>query len=241
MRKGKTPDQGSSLGRLLLLYVVPVLIFGLGFIPFVLAGYIFVLLFRGFLLWFLILLPFFLYISIILTIYSQVFISGCCIKGLHLTYKPGVFSYCLRDTTSFKWILVCSLYTPIRKILETVPIGKPKNTYFRLLGMKLGTNSLVGGVIKDPCVTEIGDNTTIGEYSVIYGHIHNYDDGTITISKVTIGSNCVIGAGAIIMPGAEIQDNVIVAAGAVVTKQQVLKRGKRYGGVPAKEIKYQKD
>jgi len=237
MTKGETPDQDSSLGHLLLLYVVPILIFGIGFIPCVLAGFIFFTLFRGYVLWLLFLLPFFLYFCIILTIFSQVFISGCFIKGFHLTYNPGVFTYCLADKTSFKWMLVCSLYTPIRKILETIPIGKPKNTYFRLLGMKLGTNSLVGGVIKDPCVTEIGDNTTIGEYSVIYGHIHNYTKGTITINKVTIGSNCVIGAGAIIMPGAQIQDDVIVAAGAVVTKQQVLEKGKRYGGIPAKILK----
>ena len=237
MTKGETQDQGSSVGHLLLLYVVPILIFGIGFIPAVLSGFIFFTLFRGYLLWLLLLLPFFLYLCVILTIFSQVFVSGYSIKGFRLTYNPGVFTYCLEDRTSFKWMLVCSLYTPIRKILETVPIGKPKNTYFRLLGMKLGTNSLVGGVIKDPCVTEIGDNTTIGEYSVIYGHIHNYNKGTITINKVTIGNNCVIGAGAIIMPGAEIQDNVIVAAGAVVTKQQVLEKGKRYGGIPAKALK----
>lgn len=36
---------------------------------------------------------------------------------------------------------------------------------------------------------------------------------------------------------AQIQDDVIVAAGAVVTKQQVLEKGKRYGGIPAKILK----
>ncbi|HEC72537.1 MAG TPA: acyltransferase, partial [Thermoplasmatales archaeon] len=115
-----------------------------------------------------------------------------------------------------------------------------KNTYYRLLGMKIGENSLVGGVIKDPCLTEFGNNVTMGEYAIIYGHIHNYEKGTIMMDRVRVGNNVVIGAGSIIMPGAVIEDNVSIAAGAVVVKGQVLKKGKIYGGVPAKEIKTKK-
>jgi acetyltransferase-like isoleucine patch superfamily enzyme len=38
------------------------------------------------------------------------------------------------------------------------------------------------------------------------------------------------------MPGATLEDDVVVAAGALVTKSQRLSRGKIYGGIPAKEI-----
>ena len=113
-----------------------------------------------------------------------------------------------------------------------------KNIYYKLLGMKIGKNTLIGGVIKDPCVTEFGDNVTMGEYSIIYGHIQDYSKGIITINRIIIGNNCVIGAGAIIMPGAILQDNVILAAGALVKQNQVLEEGKTYAGVPAKEINY---
>jgi maltose O-acetyltransferase len=102
--------------------------------------------------------------------------------------------------------------------------------------MKIGKNSLVGGVIKDPCLTEFGDNVTMGEYAIIYAHIHNMQYETIFMDKIRVGNNCVIGAGAIIMPGATLEDDVVVAAGALVTKSQRLSRGKIYGGIPAKEI-----
>ncbi len=111
-----------------------------------------------------------------------------------------------------------------------------KNIYYKLLGMKIGENTLVGGVIKDPCVTEFGDNVTMGEYAIIYGHIQDYSKGTITIGRIKIGDNCVIGAGAIIMPGATLQDNVVLAAGALVTQNQILEEGKTYAGIPAKEM-----
>jgi acetyltransferase-like isoleucine patch superfamily enzyme len=39
------------------------------------------------------------------------------------------------------------------------------------------------------------------------------------------------------MPGAVVEDDVKIAAGAVVTKGQVLKKGRVYAGIPAKEIK----
>ena len=128
----------------------------------------------------------------------------------------------------------------MRKILEIFPIGEMKNRYYRLLGMKTGENTLIGGTIMDPCLTEIGSNCTIGLYSVIYCHIHDYEKGTISMDPVKIGNNVVIGAGAYIMPGVVVEDNVKIAAGAVVTKSQILKKGKTYAGIPAREIKAKK-
>ncbi|GAH40379.1 unnamed protein product, partial [marine sediment metagenome] len=70
------------------------------------------------------------------------------------------------------------------------PVGAMKNIFYKLLGMKIGKNTLIGGVIKDPCVTEFGDNVTMGEYSIIYGHIQDYSKGIITINRIIIGNNC---------------------------------------------------
>lgn len=115
-------------------------------------------------------------------------------------------------------------------------MGGLQRTYLRLLGMKIGRHSLVGGVIKDPCLTEIGTDTTMGEYAIVYAHIHDYKKGTITFKKIKIGNGCVIGACAILMPGVTMQDNAVVGAAALVTKNRILEEGKIYGGNPAKEI-----
>jgi acetyltransferase-like isoleucine patch superfamily enzyme len=134
-------------------------------------------------------------------------------------------------------MLYCSLYNPCRKIIEIFPVGRFKNTYYRLIGMKIGKNSLIGGTIKDPCITKIGNNVTMGEYSIIYGHMHNYKDGKIIIKKVKIGNNCIIGAGSIIMPGAVLEDDVTLATGGIAIQNQILEKGKTYGGIPARELK----
>jgi acetyltransferase-like isoleucine patch superfamily enzyme len=226
--------------RYVLLSLIIFLIFSIGFIPLVFSFKLFLnyIDIDNVFHWFLI--PFIIYIEFLILIISELLISGLIIYLFRIRYKPGEFDYSFGNWNAFKWILICSLYTPCRKIIEIIPLGGIKNLYYRLLGMKIGKNSLVGGVIKDPCVTEFGENITMGEYAIIYGHILNYNDGKINISKVKIGNNCVIGAGSIIMPGAVLKDNIILAAGAVVSQNQILDENKTYGGIPAKEIKNRK-
>ena len=220
--------------------IIVFIVFSLGFFPVVLFGRIILIFIQFNQLWHFFLLPFLIYIGIIITVYYQLIISGLVIHLFNIKYKPGVYEYSFGDKNSMKWIIICSLYTPVRKILEIFPIGEMKNRYYRLLGMKTGENTLIGGTIMDPCLTEIGSNCTIGLYSVIYCHIHDYEKGTISMDPVKIGNNVVIGAGAYIMPGVVVEDNVKIAAGAVVTKSQILKKGKTYAGIPAREIKAKK-
>jgi len=219
--------------------LIPSIILILGCIPVVVVFYILQRYFDFFWftsVWYFLLLPFVLYTGAVFLLISELYITGGIVRLFNITYQPGTHDYSFRNKNTFNWTLICVLYTPFRKLLEVFPLGRIKQTYLRLLGMKIGKNSLVGGVIKDPCLTEFGDNVTMGEYAIIYAHIHNMQYETIFMEKIRIGNNCVIGAGAIIMPGATLEDDVVVAAGALVTKGQTLTKGKIYGGIPAKEI-----
>lgn len=240
-KKSKMKKYSNSIIESILLSIIVFIIFSLGFIPLIIYGRIILYLLDFNELWHFIILPFLIYIGVVVLIISQLSISGIIIKLFRIKYQPGTYKYSFRNKNAFKWTIVCSLYTPCRKVIEIFPVGAMKNIYYKLLGMKIGENTLVGGVIKDPCVTEFGENTTIGEYSIIYGHILDYAKGTITINRIRIGNNCVIGAGAIIMPGVIIHDDVTLAAGALVSQNQTLQKGKTYAGVPAKEIKMSKD
>lgn len=226
---------GFFVGYTILVFLL-FIIFSLGFLPFVFFLHFVYVYFEPKALWQWIVLPFLMYVGIAILLFSEILITGVIIKLAKIYYKPGVYEYSFKNKNAFKWILACSLYTPFRKIMEIIPVGGLKNIYYKLLGMKVGKNTLVGGVIKDPCVTSFGNNTTMGEYALIYGHIQDFSKGTLTVKHVRIGNNCIIGAGAIIMPGATIEDDVIIAAGTVVTQNQVLSKGKIYAGVPAEEI-----
>jgi acetyltransferase-like isoleucine patch superfamily enzyme len=234
--RNKSKKHSGFITGSILLSIIVFIIFSLGFFPIVFGGKLLLHFLAFDKLWHFLFLPFIIYIGVVVLIISELSISGLIIKLFNIKYKPGTYEYSFNNKNTFKWIIICSLYTPCRKIIEIFPVGTMKNIYYKLLGMKIGENTLVGGVIKDPCVTEFGDNVTMGEYAIIYGHIQDYSKGIITINRIKIGNNCVIGAGAIIMPGATLQDDVVLAAGALVKQNQVLEKGKTYAGVPAKEI-----
>ncbi|MEU0133276.1 acyltransferase [Streptomyces sp. NPDC006296] len=86
-------------------------------------------------------------------------------------------------------------------------------------GVVLGRGS---HVIADTSVS-IGSDTYCGPYVYITSTNHSYDDTGRPVGKqwprmepVVIGPGCWIGTGAVILPGARLGRNVVVAAGAVV-------------------------
>jgi hypothetical protein len=235
-KKKARAGRGSSILVFLVITVIMFLFFSIGFIPTVAMLFLIVRLIDFSQLWQWMFLPFFLYVLVIATVVCEIMVSGILIKLFRIRYQPGKYPYTFWNKNAFAWMVICSLYTPPRKILEMITLGEIKNIYLRLLGMRIGWNTLVGGVVKDPCLTSIGNNTTIGEYAILYGHITNYQAGSINMKPIVIGNDCVIGAGAIIMPGAIIDDQVTVATAAVVTQDQHLYKGKTYVGIPAKEL-----
>lgn len=83
----------------------------------------------------------------------------------------------------------------------------------------------------------IGDDTVFAPGVKIISRNHNLND----LSKwddarpVRIGKRCWIGANAVLLPGVQLGDDVVVGAGAVVTKSFL--SGSVVGGVPARIIR----
>jgi serine acetyltransferase len=89
---------------------------------------------------------------------------------------------------------------------------------------------------------EIGDDVFTGPYVYITDQNHSYADVDVPVgrqwpvnSSVRIGAGTWLGTGAVILPGAQIGRNVVVAAGAVV--RGAVPDYAVVGGVPAKVIK----
>lgn len=70
---------------------------------------------------------------------------------------------------------------------------------------------------------KIGNYTSIGHNSIVHG--------------CTVGDNCLIGMGAIIMSGATVGDNCIIAAGTIVTGKTSIPPNSMVMGIPGKVIR----
>lgn len=116
-------------------------------------------------------------------------------------------------------------------VIGDVIIGKESSVWYNTV-IRGDVNSIIIGNsvnIQDGVVvhctyqktkTIIGDNVSIGHNAIIHG--------------CEIRNNVLIGMGAIIMDNVIIEENSIIAAGAVLTKGTYVKSGSLFAGVPAK-------
>ena len=232
----KIPLTPISIARLFLLFIVTVTTFGIALFPIILSfKYVFQYLDFSRIIH-LFIFSIILILDFLLFILSTIISSAFFINILDLKYKEGKYGKSLQDKTAFKFTLYYALYHPAYKLINIFNLTPLKPFYLRLIGCKIGKNVFLAGEewIIDPSVTEIGENTMIGGKTILSAHLA---EEKLIVKKIKIGKNCLIGGQSLILPGAIIEDNVVLGAKSLVTKNQILKKGKTYAGNPAKEIK----
>lgn len=145
-------------------------------------------------------------------------------------------------------------------ILETLKIQRqrwigsfhPESRIRRLAietsGMKIGagTHLAMGLVVIDDYTNNvsIGERCSIGAYVTLMSATspdnsvlmkHPGLQNAIKTAPISIGNDCWIGSGCIVMPGVKIGDRAVVGAGAVVTKDVLA--GEVVTGIPARVVR----
>ena len=98
------------------------------------------------------------------------------------------------------------------------------NQWFRKQGAQIGMNAHIYSNIakNEPHLVRIGNNVTISGDVELVTHDNSIskviNNATDLFGRIEIGNNCFVGTRAIILYGVTIPDDVIVAAGSVVTK-----------------------
>ena len=151
------------------------------------------------------------------------------------------FGYASEDKSLKRWREIGSPGKALRNYLVMVlcrflPDVEFKNRLYRRIGMKIGKNVSIFGTNFDiffPELIEIGDNTIIGNSTMIVTHeflVKEWRRG-----PVKIGKNVTVGAMTLVLPGVEIGDGATVAAYSLVNSS--VRSGSTVGGVPIREIK----
>lgn len=109
------------------------------------------------------------------------------------------------------------------------------NLFHRLMGMKLGARVQINtAVVADQNLISIGDDTVIGGDVTLVAHVA--ERGRLVTAPVRIGSRVTVGIMAVILPGCEIGDDAVIAAGAVLSKGAKVGPGEIWAGVPARRV-----
>jgi len=94
----------------------------------------------------------------------------------------------------------------------------------RLKGYDIAYSAIIeGSVLLDklyPTGIHVGENTLVASFATILSHDHckRVGNNQPFLVDTFIGKNCFIAVGAVILPGVKVGNEVIVGAGAVVTK-----------------------
>lgn len=125
----------------------------------------------------------------------------------------------------------------LRDIFKKIRERKLREKLYRELDIGEGTRvtlSNLDGMF--PHLIHIGKNCIFAPQSMVLTHDASYFlfTGEYRVEPVTIGDNCFMGYGAIIMPGTKIGDNVVIGAGSIVTKDVL--SDSVVAGVPAQVI-----
>ncbi len=173
-----------------------------------------------------------------------------------ISYVPGLLMFALFNRIELRYLL------PVPRIPDLVERGRRRALV--LMGARIPPGSFVRSAlyITAPRYLTMGDGSKIGPRSqlflyaqltignnveigsdlIVHTAEHVYESPDKPICKqgaqykpVRVGDNVYIGSRVTLLPGACVQSNVVIAAGAVV--RDTLASGYVYGGVPAKPLK----
>ncbi len=169
------------------------------------------------------------------------FISGITLMLLvsfvrvifRLQLKEGEFG--VGSLEIFKWVFVNAFFMVVKvAFLDLILLTPFCALFYRLMGAKLGRNVLINSKnVGDLSLLEIGDNSAIGGSATIIAH--SFEKGGLKLKKVKIGKNVIIGLNSVILPGVEIGDSAVIAAGVVVPKDTHVAADTTFLGVHAKD------
>jgi len=175
------------------------------------------------------------------------FIYGMCLMAivglLRLLFKLNLKEgeYHIASAGAAKWAFINALFLLVATtFMDFILLTPLANLFYRLMGAKLGKNVQINSKFcADISLLEIGDESVIGGHATVI--CHSFERNRLILKKVKIGKKVVVGLNSVILPGCEIGDGALIAAGSVLGKNTKVEPRSVYCGVPAESSRERKE
>jgi len=165
------------------------------------------------------------------------FVFGIVERVLTIGFKEG--KYPIESLLFSRWLIYSGLHVIVLNTIMPLMSGSPyAKIYYRILGCKIGSDVFINTAgLHDAYLLEIGSHVVIGGKADISCHI--FEGNHLTLGKIKIGDNVLIGTEAYIMPGVTIENKCNIGMYAYVRKNKTVSEGSiimALPGLPAKQI-----
>jgi non-ribosomal peptide synthetase-like protein len=137
------------------------------------------------------------------------------------------------------WSLRYFRFWAVKTLIRSAPmamVGGPiYNLYLRLLGAKLGANTVIQSQLIPVCtdLISIGPNSILRQDSIILGY--KAQSNYIHMGPIRIGANAFVGEASVIDINTTMEDGTQLGNSSSLHEGQTIPKGKRYDGSPARE------
>jgi acetyltransferase-like isoleucine patch superfamily enzyme len=161
---------------------------------------------------------------------------SCAVLAAIRKLRPHPVGQFGMDSSEFAYWKLTAVLTDLgEKALRPFDTVFTRPLIQALLGVNMGKQVAIGGLLRDWPLLYLEDNCAIGQNSVITAHI--ISSGKITLKPVRIGCGAVVGINCVVMPGVTLGKGAVLAPGAVAVVDTQIPDNELWGGVPARKIK----
>ena len=176
-------------------------------------------------------------------LYTRSVIFGLALFAI-LTAVPILGKWLLvgrwKATTFPIWGLRYFRFWLVRSLVQVNPMalfaGSPLyNVYLRLLGMRIGRDSVIVSALVPVCtdLISIGDNAVVRRDAIVQGY--RARSGMIQTGPIHIGNNAYVGEAAVLDIDTAMEDDAQLGHASSLQSGQRVPNGKHYHGSPAQE------
>lgn len=165
----------------------------------------------------------------------------CVVYKRAIFYRPREGEYPLFSWPTAGWGTTGALTNWANTLFLQHWKGTPfLNLYLRLMGAKIGHRVSINTIhIYDWDLVTIEDDVILGGDCVVQGHI--LEGGRMKMRPVRISKGALIGTGAKVMPGCDLGEHCVLAAGSIMKKESSIPPREIWGGTPPRLIRVRGD
>jgi non-ribosomal peptide synthetase-like protein len=129
----------------------------------------------------------------------------------------------------------------VKKCIDITPLSLLTGTpflalYYRLMGMKTGKNVYLGSDrVRVFDLVSVGNNSSISKEAHLMGY--TVEDGMLKLGRISVGSNCFVGARSLLHPGSAMEDDSALLELSMLKENCTIPEGETWRGSPANPYK----